>query len=254
MRHVYALACSALLTSLSFASDHNNLDKERPLRFEDAYSIAYRSLEFQNGFRLDTFRRGRPVYNVRSELQFGFAKNKDISIGFEPSYSSESGKTVGNLVEFSYFENIVREIGNAPALGYRIDAGFPVSGGSGTDFRIRGILTKSLGDFDKLHLNIDHYHSTSPIVGTRQMRTGAILGYSAPLGYPKHFRQTLLAEFGGEQGLRTGAGWNSWFGLGLRVQTSATGVFDIGIQTDLFRDKREQTSPVRFTVGYSVNF
>ncbi|MFX8696415.1 hypothetical protein ABTM58_20400, partial [Acinetobacter baumannii] len=65
-----ALAGSAL------ATDHNNIEKDRPLRFDDAYSIAYRSLEFQNGFRLDTFNRGRPVYNFRSELQYGFAKNK----------------------------------------------------------------------------------------------------------------------------------------------------------------------------------
>ncbi|MBA4293176.1 hypothetical protein C0431_09415 [bacterium] len=254
MKRLVTLGCCALIASASLASDHNNLDKERPLRFEDAYSIAYRSFEFQNGFRLDTFRRGKPVYNFRSELQYGFAKNKDISIGFEPSYLSESRKAVGNAVEFSYFEGVAREIGDRPAFGYRVDVGVPVSGGKGVDLRARGILTKTVGQFDKIHLNVDVLHSTEAEPKKRQTSLGAVIGYSKPLGYPRRFDQTLLAEFGVEQSRQRGGNLNGWVGLGMRKQLSSTGVLDFGIQTDLFRDKREKASPVRLTVGYSVNF
>jgi hypothetical protein len=243
-----------LCVQLASGSDHNNIDKERPLRFDDAYSIAYRSFEFQSGFRLDTFNRNKPVYNFRSELQYGFAKNKDFSIGLEPFISSESGKLIGNILELSYFEGVSREIGSNPAFGYRIDAGIPISGGTGTEFRVRGILTKTLGHYDKIHLNIDHYNSTSTAIGQRSMRMGAILGYSNPIGYPKAFDQTLLAELGIEQGLATGSGYNTWVGLGLRRQVSATAVLDVGLQFDLRRTEPEPRSPLRLTVGYSTSF
>lgn len=241
-------------STFALASDHNNLDKERPLRFEDAYSIAYRSFEFQNGIRFDTFRRGKPVYNFRSELQYGFAKNKDISVGFEPSYSSENQKLTGNVLEFSYFEGVAREIGDNPALAYRLDVGVPVSGGKGLELRARGILTKTANHYDKIHVNLDVVHSTQKTAGERQTTLGAVVGYSMPLGYPRKFDQTMLAEFGVEQSRSSGGSVNGWVGIGMRKQLSATGVLDFGLQSDLFKSKGESKSPVRLTVGYSVNF
>jgi hypothetical protein len=254
MKRVVFLAgvcCSAVTFG---QSDHNNLDKERPLRFEDAYSIAFRSFEFQNGFRLDSFSSSRPVYNFRTEIQYGFAKNKDISIGFEPSYSADTRRTLGNIAEISYFEGVAREIGNAPAFGYRIDAGIPVSGGDGVEFRLRGILTKTLGQYDKLHLNLDHIHSTKAAQGERTMTFGAILGYSHPIGYPKHFDQTFLAEIGFEQSRPSGSGNNGWIAVGIRRQLTTTGVLDLGLQSDLFVGAGVSRAPLRLTFGYSFSF
>lgn len=250
----FAITALALVGSGAWASDHNNLDKERPLRFEDAYSIAYRSYELQNGLRLDTFRRGKPVYNFRSELQHGFAKNKDISIGFEPSYSTDSGRVTGNVVEFSYFEGVAREIGNNPAIGYRVDVGLPVSGRPGLQFRARGILTKTAAHYDKLHLNVDLNHSTARVAGERSTTVGAVIGYSRPLGYPRRFNQTLLAEIGVEQSRTNRGRLNSWVGVGLRKQLSATAVLDFGVQGDLSKDRGDTKSPARVSVGYSINF
>lgn len=244
-----ALAGSAL------ATDHNNIEKDRPLRFDDAYSIAYRSLEFQNGFRLDTFNRGRPVYNFRSELQYGFAKNKDFSIGLEPSYSAADGKTRLSVGEFSYFEGLRREIGNAPALGYRVDVGLPLDGTRrGVETRFRGVLTKSLHQYDKIHLNLDVNYATAPDAGERSTTVGGILGYSSPVGYPRHFNTTFLAEFGVEQSKLDAGGVNGWIGIGMRKQVSTTAVFDFGLQSDIFSAKGNSRSPVRLTLGYSFNF
>ncbi|MEI7575659.1 MAG: hypothetical protein WCK51_02115 [Armatimonadota bacterium] len=255
MKHIGPGICVSLLGSATaFGSDHNNIDKERPLRFDDAYSIAYRSFEFQSGFRLDTFNRERPVYNFRTEVQYGFAKNKDFSIGLEPFVSNQSGKLIGNVLELSYFEGVSREIGNNPAFGYRIDAGLPVSGGNGTEFRVRGILTKTVSHYDRLHLNVDFYNSTSGLSSERSKRIGFILGYSNPVGYPTSFDQTFLAELGFEQGRLTGSGYNSWVGLGIRRQLSATGVLDLGVQLDLQGAGSEPLSPFRLSVGYSKSF
>ena len=246
---------TALVGSAMAQSDHNNVDKERPLRFDDAYSIAYRSLELQNGFRLDTFNRARPLYNFRSELQYGFAKNKDISLGLESSYNAADGKTRLNVAEFSYFEGLRREIGNAPALGYRVDVGLPVDGTRrGSETRLRGILTKSLHQYDKIHLNFDVNYSSAPNIGERSTTLGAILGYSSPVGYPRHFNTTMLAEFGVEQSKLDAGGVNGLVGIGMRKQVSTTAVIDFGLQSDVFSAKGNSRSPVRLTFGYSFNF
>lgn len=254
MKRMVFLASLALAGS-AFATDHNNIEKERPLRFDDAYSIAYRSIEFQNGFRFDTFNRERPVYNFRSEVQYGFAKNKDFSVSLEPTYSAADGKTRLSVGEFSYFEGIRREIGDAPALGYRVEVGLPLDGTRrGVETRLRGILTKSLHQYDKIHVNLDLSYSTSQNAGERSMTVGGILGYSSPIGYPKHFNTTLLAEFGVEQSRLDAGRVNGWLGVGMRRQMSPTSVFDIGFQTDVFSAKGASKSPLRFTLGYSVNF
>ena len=243
------------LTGAAFATDHNNIEKDRPLRFDDAYSIAYRSLEFQNGFRFDTFNRARPVYNFRSELQYGFAKNKDISLGFEPSYDAADGKTRLSIAELSYFEGLRREIGNQPALGYRVDVGLPVDGTRrGVESRLRGVLTKSLHQYDKIHLNLDVNYSSAPNSGERSTTFGAIVGYSSPIGYPRHFNTTFLSEFAIEQSKLEAGGVNGYVGIGMRKQVSTTAVIDFGLESDVFSAKGASPSPGRLTLGYSFNF
>lgn len=254
MSKAAATTIGIVCISIAISSDHNNLEKDRPLRFDDAYSTAYRSFEFQAGFGLETFRRSKPVYNFQFEIQYGFSKNKDISIGLDPYFTSESGKLVGNAIDLSYFEGVSREIGNNPAFGYRIDAGIPISGGEGAEFRVRGILTKTLIHYDKIHLNIDYLQTTSGLTSERKSRMGAIIGYSNPIGYPTRFDRTLLAEFGMEQGINIGSGYNSWIGIGLRSRASPTTVFDFGLQADTSRASGEPSSPLRISFGYSINF
>lgn len=244
-------------TSLSIATDHNNLEKERPLRFDDAYSIAFGSIEWQSGFRVATFSSERPTYNLRTEIQWGFSKNKDISVGFEPSYGQSEGGFSNGPIEISYFENLRREINNSPAIGYRIEASFPgESGQRGIKTRLRGILSRTAGQYSKLHLNLDFSNNSSPSLGERSNVAEAILGFSTPIGYPRTFNQTFLAELGLAESETKGAGPTGWLGIGMRRQLSATEVFDIGIQGDLFAPLTTgvSQSPFRLNVGYSRNF
>lgn len=244
-----------LIASVTFATDHNNIESGRPLNFDDAYSIAYRSFEFQNGIGLDIFSHQRPVYRLHSEVQYGFAKNKDLSFGFEPSYSADSKKVSANRVEIGYFEGVSREIGNSPAFGYRVDVALPGDSSSrGAQVRLRGAFTKAAHQYDKLHLNVDLNINSAPNPGERSTTIGAILGYSNPVGYPKEFNRTFLAEFGVQQSVLDAGGWNGWLGVGLRRQVSTTGVVDLGVQSDLFVGKGVNRSPARLTFGYSVSF
>lgn len=249
------IGAGLVLSSLVPASDHNNIEAGRPLRFDDAYSIAFRERAFEFGLTLDTFRRRGPSYGNKTEFKYGFAKNQDISVAIEPTYSSpERRGDLGN-VEIGYFNGLRRQIDDAPALAYRVDVGLPTGrDAKGLDLRFRGIATKTLGQYDKVHLNLDLNMNTSPGPGEHRHTVGAVLGYSTPLGYPRRFDQTLVADFAVQQSKKQGEGYVGSVGLGLRRQVSPQAVFDIGVTSDLFSAKGAERRPFRLAIGYSVSF
>lgn len=249
------LSSGLLLSSLAFASDHNNIEAGRPLRFDDAYSIAFRERAFEFGLSLDTFRRRGPTYGNKTEVKYGFAKNQDISVAFEPTYSSSERRGDIGSVEIGYFNGLRREVDDSPALAYRVDVGLPTGrGATGLDLRFRGIATKALGQYDKVHLNLDLNINTDPGPGERRHTVGAVLGYSKPLGYPRRFDQTLVADFAIQQSKDQGEGYVGSVGFGLRRQVSPRAVFDVGVISDLFSTKGAERRPLRLAIGYSVSF
>lgn len=213
---LFGVSLVLMLASLGFANDHNNLERGRPLLFDDAYSIAYGEREFEMGFNLASGHFG-----LSSSFGFGFSKNQDISVGFD---ATNGTSTVG---EFSYFRNVSREIGDTPAFGFRVTANS--AAGQRSSEILRLIATKAWHQYDKVHFNVDFDTVRSP---------GFILGYSTPLGYPKKFDQSVLAEVAYQQ-------QQTSVGVGLRRQISPQSVVDFGVQAG------KQT---RFTIGYTIGF
>jgi hypothetical protein len=255
MRRVLICSLAVGASALAYASDHNNIEAGRPLRFDDAYSIAFRERAFEFGLSLDSFRRQAPSYGLKSEFKYGFSKNQDIAIAFEPTWSGSSRKFDPGNLELSYFHGLAREIENAPAIAYRVDLGLPTGKGArGIDMHFRGIATKSLGQYDKLHLNVDLGWMTHPSPGERRNTFGAVLGYSAPLGYPRRFDQTLVGELSVKQSTTDGEGYIGSAGIGLRRQMSPQSVLDIGLATDLFSTQGAKRSTVRLVIGFSIGF
>ncbi len=247
MKLPFALAIWFTASLCLAQSDHNNLDKERPLTFEDAYSIAYRSYELQTGFSAFAFQKRQPQYGLRTEIQYGIAKNRDLSIGWDPVFDSQSARVRGDNLELSYFEGLTREIGNSPAVGYRIEAEMPTTGSvRDADVRARLVLTKRAKTYDKFHLNLG-------VAGNGKLAFGAILGYSLPLGYPRQFDTTLLAELAVEQS-RQASGQNHWAGLGIRRQVDVTTVLDYSIRMRFRSAVTENRNALIFTVGLSKSF
>ncbi len=257
MRRILTISTlTVALVSTSFAqSDHNNIDSGRPLRFDDASSIAFRERALEFGLSLDSFRRRAPSYGLKAEYKVGFAKNQDIGVTFDPTYDAGDRQfDVGN-VEIAYFNGFLREIGNAPALAYRVELGLPTGRGSrGVDAKFRAIATRALRQYDKLHLNLDADLASNPGDGERKVSFGAILGYTSPLGYPKRFDQTLVAEFAVLQSKTKGEGWTGSLGVGMRQQVTPQSVLDFGIASDIFATRNAPRSPLRLVVGYSIGF
>ena len=221
---VFGLCCTGAIAT---ANDHNNLEIGHPLRVEDAYSIAFGEHEFQTSFGLSSFNHARPTLGWNSEFQYGFAKNRDLSISSDKVFDGSSAN-----FELSYFNNIQRELLNSPALAYRI--GVSRQGSQSTN-HLSLIGTRSWHQYDKVHVNLDLDSGTQPEI---------ILGYSAPLGYPKVFDRTLVAE----AWMRNRA---SGLGVGIRKQVDARSVLDVGLQS-VFQGSG--SSPLRATVGYSLAF
>ena len=103
-----------ILASSAFASDHNNIDSGRPLRFDDAYSIGFGERAIEYGLSSAWLRGGSSIYGGKFEFKYGFAMNRDIGISFSPSYSTEANRFNAGEIELSYFQQIQREIDNAP--------------------------------------------------------------------------------------------------------------------------------------------
>lgn len=255
-RLVGLMTFGLVLISSAFAqSDHNNVDAGRPLLFDDANSIAFRERAMEFGLSLDTFRRRAANYGFKTEFKYGFAKNQDIGISFDPVYDGADRRFDAGNVELAYFNALRREINDSPALAYRVEFGLPIGRGSrGVEAKFRVIATKALQQYDKLHLNLDVIGSTSPKSGERRVAFGAILGYTNPLGYPKRFDTTLAAEFGVQQSRIDGQGYVGTAGVGIRRQLSPRTVLDIGIQSDVFATRGAAQSPFRLSLGYSVGF
>lgn len=244
-----------ILASSAFASDHNNIDSGRPLRFDDAYSIGFGERAIEYGLSSAWLRGGSSNYGGKFEFKYGFAMNRDIGISFSPSYSSEDKRFAAGEIELSYFQQIQREIDNAPAFAFKLDVGLPADReGSGIDARLRGIMTKSAGQYDNLHINLDLIYASNPHPGERDVRFGAVFGYSNPLGAPTKFDRTLVAQFALEQGRMNGEGFTGNVGIGMRKQVSEQGVFDFGIESDIFAPSGSRKSPIRLILGYSVGF
>jgi hypothetical protein len=250
------IAFGAVLVSGAGAqSDHNNIDSGRPLRFDDAFSIAFRERALEFGLSLDTFRRKAANYGFKAEYKVGFAKNQDIGITFDPSYDGSERRFDAGNVEIAYFNAFRREINNAPALAHRIELGLPTGRGArGVDAKFRAIATRALRQYDKVHLNLDASVATNPGPGERNVALGVILGYTNPLGYPRKFDQTMVAELALQQSRRIGEGYVGSVGIGLRRQISPQSVFDIGIASDLFSTKGAERSPFRLALGWSIGF
>ncbi len=218
------LVCLGLigLSILVSASDHNNLEPSRPLSVEDAYSIAYGEREIQMGISAYGRQNNRPLYSLRSEFQYGFAKNRDFSIAFESLYPHAP-----TSFEASYFENLNRETEKAPALGFRVST-MQAGSQSSTEFTLAA--TKAWHQYDKLHANLGLDSREAPKF---------ILGYSSPIGYPRRFDTTAVGEFVYQNGVGS-------VGIGLRRQVSAQGVVDLGVASG--------GGQSRLILGYSFGF
>jgi hypothetical protein len=259
-----ALSLAAMVTLFAFASparaiDHDNIDAGRPLRFEDADSIAFRERAFEFGIAPAWPSNSRFGVGLSAEYLYGFALNSHFSVDFDPSFGGRAGTSDTRAdfgrVGLGVFHNLNRETLNTPAFAVRADAYLPTARGSrGVDLRLRGIASRTLRGSERLHVNVDAAFRTGAGDGERSFVPALALGYTRPVGYPRRFDRTMLAEVTWRGGEEAGAGSAVGVGLGIRQQVDVRSVLDLGIQSDIAGGRNAARDDFRFVAGYSTAF
>lgn len=242
----------ALIPLPAHAIDHDNIDASRPLRFDDAESIGFRERAFELGFAPTWARGSRFRTGFSAEYLNGFALNSFYSVDFDGDNTGLGRTGLG------VFHNFRRETLASPGLAVRFDTFLPTGrdaeSSRGVDFRARGILSRTLKGNERLHVNLDAVYRTSPGTGNRSFVPSATVGYTKPVGYPKRFDRTALAEVSFRPDETTGRGSVVSVGVGLRQQVTPRSVADLGLQSDIAATGGASRNNVRLVAGYSTSF
>lgn len=117
---------------VALAIDHKNLDEGRPLRLEDAYSIAHGEIALEVGAAGIFPRRGPDRAVVPVEILYGAFPNLQVSLGTQlstdPRAIEEPAKS-GDL-HLSVLYNLSQETLTLPAFGVKGALNLPTGAGS----------------------------------------------------------------------------------------------------------------------------
>lgn len=229
--------------AMAHASDHGNLDDARPLRFEDVAPLPYGARELQFGLRASLIRGQRPLGELRGEYKVGFAVNRHFEVGFDPSI--QQGRRPESAFDAALFEqlrqaNPDRAFWASFGLAYRLEY---VREQNEDFMRSRLVADKHVGEYGRLHLNLDAITSLQ----ARGTAWDVHFGYSEPIGAPEHLESTLVAEFAGRSAGFGSPDWIPSFGLGIRKQVSSLGTVDFGVEADF-----GSVRALRLVLGYTL--
>jgi outer membrane putative beta-barrel porin/alpha-amylase len=236
------------------AIDHKNLDENRPLRLEDAYSISSGEIavEVGGGFRLA--RRGADQGFFPVEVLYGAFPNFQLGVGsilFTDPHEVDEHPKSGDL-HLSALYNFNQETISVPAFGLKLGLDLP----TGVDARgflveVKGIITKSIERLS-LHLNAGYEFLTDTRHDERDGRYEFALGFSYPVGAPQFTRATLVGDVFAEQAAKRRESTIVGAELGMRYQLTPRIVWDVGVGTE-FAGPADR-SRVFFQTGFSFGF
>ena len=256
-RHLRWLAILGIPAAAA-AVDHDNVDAGRPLRFEDAQPVALHEWAIEIGPAFASQSRGRAGLALAAEAVHGFAMDTQMSLGVVAAAGDRAGSRETGLgvetLEIGVLHAFNRELRRLPALALRAGAEFSPGGDrDGALLRVRTVASRGLVHYDRLHLNLDADFAIGTPSGERTFRPGAMLGYSRPLGFPRRFDSTGVAEFGVRASEVEGAGAVASLGAGLRQQVSVRTVLDLGIRSEL-ASRGAPHEALAVVAGCSVGF
>ena len=254
---IFVVALSSTrLVAPAHAVDHDNIDANRPLDFDDAETIAYQEKSIEFGASLVKPKTGKVGVAGEIEYLYGFKRNWHLNIGVDPAFFADDGSSrrldAGDI-SVGVQHNFNRETASAPAFGFRADFNLPTGRGSrGVDGRLRGIASRKLGAYGRVHLNLDLDVNSRASQNESSTRLGAILGYLQPLDYPTRFDRTLVAQVGFRENEARGESAVATLGVGIRQQITPRSVFDVGIKSDVSGGQNRDT--LQIVAGYSTAF
>jgi hypothetical protein len=213
----------------ALAIDHKNLDENRPLRLEDAYSISEGEWAFEAGFGFISKRHASEQVFFPLQLIYGALPNFHLEIGttiFTDPHEIDEPEKSGDL-SIAALYNFNQETMTFPAFGIKGVIILPTGvDSSGIDAEMTAMITKSFSRVS-MHFNAA-YEFIGRAEGERAGRYRFVVGPSYPLGAPLHTRTTLIADIFLEQAAHYGENEIIGAEAGLRYQLSERIVVDAG--------------------------
>ncbi|CAN5298445.1 hypothetical protein BH20GEM2_BH20GEM2_07400 [soil metagenome] len=237
---------------LAAQKDYYNLDKNRPVRIEDAYATERYAFEVKVApLRLERERGGVYHWGFDPEIAYGILPRTSIEVGF-PFAIIDGGKAVGRTsglagIEFSAFHNLNIETRTLPALGIRGDIVLPVGNLSADRVypSLTGIATRSYS-WARFHLNAQYTFGAAPEVPSTEgpepaaeMVPHAASRWLAGIAVDRVFpldAYLLIADIYAQQPLHADdpIEWNA--GAGIRYQVNPFRAVDAGLGRRLTGD------------------
>lgn len=248
------LVLAAAAVPPTLAVDHGNLDRRRPLRFEDAYPVAHKEAVVESGLGAAEERKGsdRAVLDVQG--LYGLFPNMHIEIGSAFSTDPEDidGPEKSGDLRVGALYNFNQEALYLPAFSLKGEADLPTGVDSDEeDFELTAIATRSFGRLG-LHLNAGYLFVGDAEGDARDERYRIVPGASFPIGAPRHTRTTLLADLFVEQSDERSGDETYGAEAGVRYQLGSQLVIDAGVGSEF--DGPPRRKPFYATAGVSYAF
>jgi hypothetical protein len=241
----YGAAAALLLVAAPAAAqkDYYNLDRNRPVRIEDAYTTERYAFEVKvSSLRLERERGGVYHWGIEPEIAYGILPRTSIEVGFPFAVvdgGPEAGRASGlSGIELSLFHNLNAETRTLPALGLRGDVVLPVGALSGDRAfpAVTGIATRSY-PWARFHANAQYTFGAAPEDGaplpheTSRWLAGVAVDRVFPLD-----AYLLIADVYAQQPLHADdpVEWNA--GAGIRYQVNPFLAVDAGVGRRLTGD------------------
>ncbi len=220
-------------------TDFYNLDRDHPLRVEDAFPTKRWAFEAKlTPFDLARSRAGELRYAPSLELTHGVLPGVTLSGGVHLEHIR--GDTHGSL-ELSVLANLWVEGLRRPAVAVRVGSHLPVDGDGASHLEATGILTRTLGGPVRAHAN------GGLLAGHGRPEDwwlGAALDYSLPFQHTLFLVDTWTARGAeGRSEVRSGAG--------VRYQVSPAVGLDAGLSRSWTADRGDEW---QVTAGISREF
>jgi hypothetical protein len=217
--------------------DYYNLDKNRPVRIEDAYTTERFALEVKVApLRLERERGGVYHWGFDPEIAYGILPRTSIEVGFPLAVTdgAEGGRSAGlGGIELSAFHNLNHETLGWPALGLRGDVVLPVGNlaAERTYASLTGLATRSY-PWARFHVNAQYTFGLAPEPGGDEAAPHDVSRWLAGIAVDRVFPldgYLLIADVYAAQPLHAddAVAWNA--GVGIRYQVNPFLAVDAGV-------------------------
>lgn len=177
-----AFAVLLLISWPCLAADHRNLEEDNPITVEDAFVIAFRSIEQQPVFRYERGGERGEVFTLEPELKWGLMKNGQVELA-APFFIGPGERKGSGSIKVEGLYNFNLETAFIPATALRFGLELPSGEDtSGVDSTVRGIATKGFAR-GRLHLNAGFINIGDPGPRERAYIYQVVVGADHPADF-----------------------------------------------------------------------